>query len=212
LRKKKMANDEPREMLLDKSFELLSFLKRSTKQEFNVIDIYLKGGIVLISTIRTIGCELMKVDLFDYLDQTLKMIKTGTGVLLVSIDSYGCPNVMTIGLLLLGHWGNPIAVVAVRPATYTFKLLEEVEEFVIAVPIPELKEAVAFCGEKSGRDTDKFRETGLTPIPSVHVKPPSIKECMVNIECRIYDKISGNSPLSKQHTIYFAEVLGVHKY
>jgi len=154
----------------------------------------------------------MKVDLFDYLDQTLKMIKTGTGVLLVSIDSYGCPNVMTIGLLLLGHWGNPIAVVAVRPATYTFKLLEEVEEFVIAVPIPELKEAVAFCGEKSGRDTDKFRETGLTPIPSVHVKPPSIKECMVNIECRIYDKISGNSPLSKQHTIYFAEVLGVHKY
>ena len=44
MRKKKMANDEPREMLLDKSFWLLSFLKRSTKQEFNVTGIYLRGG------------------------------------------------------------------------------------------------------------------------------------------------------------------------
>jgi len=165
----------------------------------------------------------MKVNLFDYLDQTLRMAET-MGVLLVSIDSQGRPNVMTIGWLLLGrsYHGNPIAVVAVRPDRYTFKLLDEVEEFVIAVPTPELEEEIAFCGEKSGRDTDKFKETGLTPIPSVHVKPPSIKECTINIECRIYNKIRPphyiltpehrKAPLSKQHTIYFAEVLGVYKH
>ena len=165
----------------------------------------------------------MKVNLFDYLNQTLKMAET-TGVLLVSVGKGGRSNVMTIGWLLLGrsYHGNPMAVVAVRPATYTFKLLDEAEEFVIAVPTPDLEEAVALCGEKSGRDANKFEETGLTSIPSVHVKPPSIKECTINIECRIYNKIRPphyiltpehrKAPISEQHTIYFAEVLGTYRY
>ena len=165
----------------------------------------------------------MKVNLFDYLNQTLKMAET-TGVLLVSMGKDGRPNVMTIGWLLLGrsYHENPIAVVAVRPARYTFKLLDEVEEFVIAVPTHELGESVAFCGEKSGRDVDKFKETRLTPVQSVHVKPPSIKECIINIECRIYNKIKPphyiltpqhrRAPIPEQHTIYFAEVLGTYKY
>jgi len=161
--------------------------------------------------------------LYDYLNETLKMAET-TGVLLVSISKDGQPNVMTIGWLLLGrsYHGNPIAVVAIRPARYTFKLLDEVEEFVIAVPTPELKEKVAFCGSKSGSDADKFKETGLTPITSIHVRPPSIKECTVNIECKIYNKVRPphhiltpehrRAPVSEQHTIYFAKVLGTYKY
>lgn len=66
----------------------------------------------------------MKVDLFDYLNQTFKMAET-TGVLLVSVGKDGRPNVMTIGWLLLGrsYHENTIAVVAVRPVRYTFKLL-----------------------------------------------------------------------------------------
>ena len=165
----------------------------------------------------------MEVNLFDYLNQTLKMAET-TGVLLVSMGKDRRPNIMTIGWLLLGrsYHENPVAVVAVRPARYTFKLLDETEEFVIAVPTPELEEAVAFCGKKSGKDVDKFKETGLTPIPSIHVKPPSIKECIINIECRIYNKIRPlhyiltpehrRAPIPEQHTIYFAEVLGTYKY
>lgn len=164
----------------------------------------------------------MEVNLWDYLNQTLS-IAENMGVLLVSTDRQERPNVMTIGWVLLGrsYHRKPIAEVAVRPATYTFKLLDEVDEFVIAVPPPELKEAVDFCGEKSGKDMDKFMETGLTPIQSVHVKPPSIKECIINIECVIYEKIRPphfiltpehrKSPLSEQHTIYFAEVLGVYQ-
>jgi flavin reductase (DIM6/NTAB) family NADH-FMN oxidoreductase RutF len=164
----------------------------------------------------------MEVNVFDYLDQTLDLAKT-MGVLLVSVDKDGRPNTMTIGWLLLGRFyhKNPVAVVAVRPARYTFRLLDEVEEFVIAVPTPELKEAVAFCGQKSGRDVDKFKETGLTPTSSVHVRPPSIRECTVNMECRIYNKIRPphniltpehrKAPIPEQHTIYFAEVLGAYR-
>jgi len=165
----------------------------------------------------------MKVDLYDYLNQTFKMTES-SGVLMTTIDLQGRPNVMTISWLLLGQFyhENSIAVVAVRPDRYTFNLVAEVEEFVVAVPTPELEEAVAVCGKESGRDMDKFKETGLTPISSVHVKPPSIKECIINIECKIYEKVPPphfiltpehrQAPLSKQHTIYFAEILGVYKY
>ena len=164
----------------------------------------------------------MVTQVFDYLDRALNMAEQ-IGVLLVSCDREGVPNVMTIGWLLLGRsfHGRPVAVVAVRPATYTFSLLDLVEEFVIAVPSLDLADAVALCGKQSGRVIDKFAVTSLTPVPSKHVAPPSIKECTINIECRIYNKQRPphqlltsehrKAPVSKQHTIYFAEVLGVSK-
>jgi len=143
----------------------------------------------------------------------------GHGVLLTSCGEDGRANTMTIGWGLYGSFyhGHCVAVVAVRPACYTFGLLDEVGEFVLCVPTPEMAEAVALCGRASGRDCDKFRETGLTPVPSTHVRPPSIAECPINVECRIYHRQRPphgiltpehrEKPLAAQHTIYFAEVL-----
>ena len=145
--------------------------------------------------------------------------ETGIGVLLTSCDARGRPNVMTIGWGLYGwfYHDRPVAVVAVRPACHTFKLLDEVGEFVLCVPTEEQKAAVAFCGEQSGRDYDKFQETGLTPTQSTHVRPPSIVECPLHAECRVYHKQRPphmiltpehrEKPLEEQHTIYFAEVV-----
>jgi flavin reductase (DIM6/NTAB) family NADH-FMN oxidoreductase RutF len=162
----------------------------------------------------------MTTQSYDYLDLALNMAEQ-IGVLLVTCDRHGNPNVMTIGWLLLGrsYYKHPVAVIAVRPATYTYQLLDLVDEFVIAVPTSELADAVAYCGKQSGRVVDKFTVTSLTPVPSKYVAPPSIQECSVNIECRIYHKqhpphqlLTPNhrkAPVSEQHTIYFAEVLGV---
>lgn len=164
----------------------------------------------------------MATQSFDYLDLTLNVAEQ-IGVLLVTCDHQGNPNVMTIGWLLLGrsYYKRPVAVIAVRPATYTFHLLDLVDEFVIAVPTSDLANTVAYCGKQSGRDVDKFAVTCLTPVPSKHVAPPSIQECAINIECRIYHKqhpphqlLTPNhrkAPISEQHTIYFAEVLEVSK-
>jgi len=144
----------------------------------------------------------------------------GIGVLLTSGDAQGRPNVMTIGWGLYGwfHHDRPVAVVAVRPACYTFGLLDQIGEFVRGVPTEELRTAVAFCGEQSGRDHDKFKACGLTAIPSALVRPPPIAECPLHVECRIYHKQTPphliltpehrEKPLAEQHTIYFAEVLG----
>jgi flavin reductase (DIM6/NTAB) family NADH-FMN oxidoreductase RutF len=97
----------------------------------------------------------------------------------------GKANVMTIGWGTMGSiWSRPVFIVLVRPSRHTYSRLEQVSEFTVNVPPPELAAAVSHCGTVSGRDHDKFEETRLTPIPSREVGPPIIKECVVHYECR----------------------------
>jgi len=167
--------------------------------------------------------EVGFVDVIEDLYRRTDFHAGGPGVLLTSIGEQGRSNVMTIGWGLYGtfYHGRPMAVVAVRPACYTFGLLDEVGEFVLCVPTDQIAEQVAFCGKASGHDCDKFAESGLRPIPSTHVGPVSIAQCPVHVECRIYHKERPphsiltpehrEKPLEAQHTIYFAEVLGAYR-
>ena len=144
------------------------------------------------------------------------------GVLCTVVNEAGAQNVLTLGWGLIGrqHEGHPMFVIAVTPLRYSWSFLEQVPEFVIGVPDDLLDEATVICGTKSGRDLDKFAEAGLTPVPSVHVKPPSLLECPINIECRVYTRVAPphmllspshrQRPLEEQHTIYFADVLGTY--
>ena len=144
----------------------------------------------------------------------------GKGVLLTSCGRDGRANVMTIGWGLYGtfYHNHCVAVVAVRPACYTFELLDQVGEFVLCVPTEGIADAVALCGRESGRSGDKFEKAGLTPVQSTYVRPPSIAECPIHVECRVYHPQRPphfvltpehrEAPLEAQHTIYFAEVLG----
>lgn len=145
------------------------------------------------------------------------------GLLVNSIGGNGSPNTMTIGWWLLGYFyhDKPVSVIAIRPACHTFKLLDEVGEFVVSVPGETLRKACAFCGRETGAAVDKFSRMKLTRAPSVNVRPPSIRECPINIECRIYHKERPphmiltpehrQAPLEAQHTIYFSEVLGSYR-
>lgn len=146
------------------------------------------------------------------------------GVLCTVADRTGKRNVLTLGWGQIGPFyrGNPVFIIAVTPMRYSWQFLEEIREFVIAIPDDSLRSAVDFCGTKSGRDVDKFKAVGLTPISSVHVRPPSILECPINVECRIYTTVAPphelltpehrQRPLDEQHTIYFAEVLGTYRW
>ena len=146
----------------------------------------------------------------------------GEGVLCTVADDRGRQNVLTLGWGLIGrsYHGRPILAIAVTPQRFSWHSLEQIPEFVIAVPDDSLKEQVALCGTESGRDLDKFSVAGLTAVPSVHVRPPSIRECPINVECRIYASVAPphmlltpehrRRPLEQQHTIYFAEVLGTY--
>jgi flavin reductase (DIM6/NTAB) family NADH-FMN oxidoreductase RutF len=102
-------------------------------------------------------------------------------------------------------------------------LIEEAGDFTVNVVPPQLKELVQYCGTTSGRDHDKFREKGLTAIPSSKIKAPLIKECILHYECKIIYKndlipselettvIPGFYPKGDFHRVYLGEILACRK-
>ena len=163
----------------------------------------------------------MEIDFWECSNEILSRMRS-EGVLCTVVDKAGEQNLLTLGWGLIGrsYHAHPIFVIAVTPLRYSWHFLEQVPEFVIAVPDHALEEATALCGTKSGRDLDKFRAAGLTPVPSLHVRPPSIPQCPINVECRVYASVAPphmlltpehrRRPIEEQHTIYFAEVLGTY--
>jgi flavin reductase (DIM6/NTAB) family NADH-FMN oxidoreductase RutF len=154
-----------------------------------------------------------------------RMRSANGGVICTVVDSAGRQNAITLGWGQIGpnYHGRPIFIIAVAPPRYSWRFLEDVPEFVIAVPDDATRPAVDFCGTRSGRDyADKLAAAGVTAVPSQHVRAPSILECPVNVECRIYTRVAPphllltpehrEKPLEEQHTIYFAEVLGAYRY
>jgi len=98
----------------------------------------------------------------------------------------------------------PMCFISVRPSRHSYGIISENREFVINLTTKELAYATDWCGVKSGRDHDKFREMGLTPIPGIHVKAPLIKESPVNIECVVKEIKELGS-----HHMFISEVVGV---
>ena len=78
-------------------------------------------------------------------------------------------------------------------------------EFVVNLTTEKLAKATDYCGVRSGRDVDKFKEMHLTEEPSVQIHAPGIAECPVNIECRVKNILELGS-----HHMFVAEVLQVH--
>ena len=163
------------------------------------------------------------VDYLDCLDETFKAFKEDR-VLLVTQGKQGLPNVMTIGWGQIGIlWRKPIFTVLVRPSRYTYKLLEESGNFTVNIVPPSLKEVVQYCGTVSGRDHDKFKEKGLTALPSSQVRSPIIQEGILHFECQVAHKndlipselapsiIPALYPKGDFHRVYFGEILACQR-
>ena len=95
------------------------------------------------------------------------------------------PNIIT--LAWVGHLCSepPIVGVSIRPSRYSHGLVKASGEFVVNVPTAGMLHAVDACGTVSGRDVDKFKAMGLTPVPAQVVQTVLILECPVNIECQV---------------------------
>jgi flavin reductase (DIM6/NTAB) family NADH-FMN oxidoreductase RutF len=115
------------------------------------------------------------------------------------------PNIITIAWTGVFSHSPAIVYIAVNPARYSHSILKESMEYVINVPSENLAKIVDYCGIVSGKNVNKFEETGLTPIPATVVKAPLIKECAVNIECRVKDILNYGS-----HDIFVGEIVAIH--
>lgn len=113
-------------------------------------------------------------------------------------------NIITIGWTGTICSDPAMLYISVRPDRYSHDIIEETGEFVVNLVNKELTWATDYCGVKSGRDVDKFKEMNLTAIASKTVKAPSIKESPVCIECKVVDiKRLGS------HDMYIANVTAV---
>ncbi len=127
-------------------------------------------------------------------------------------------NVMTIGWAGIGFiWGRPIVTILVRKTRFTFELIEKSSEFTISVPYTDMSAALDFCGTKSGREVDKFKECNVELRQPERVKTPVIKLRGVHFECSIVYKSSIDPqnlvesyshlyPQKDYHTIYYGEI------
>ena len=125
-------------------------------------------------------------------------------VMVSCADKEGNSNILTIAWAGTVCTNPPMVSISVRPERYSYPMIHETGEFVINLTTEKLVRATDLCGVKSGRDTDKWKEAKLTPIPGNQVKVPLIKESPVNLECRVRQEI----PLGS-HTMFLADVVSV---
>ena len=114
------------------------------------------------------------------------------------------PNIITVAWAGTGCSDPPMVSISVRKERYSYEIIRETGEFVINLVNRELVRAADYCGVKSGRDTDKFKEMGLTAQPSRYVGAPGIGESPVNLECRVTNRLELGS-----HDMFLARVEGV---
>ena len=98
----------------------------------------------------------------------------------------------------------PMCYISVRPERHSYEIIRRTGEFVINLTTRDLARAADWCGVRSGRDYDKFREMGLTPGKALQVTAPIVEEAPVSIECRVRQVM----PLGS-HDMFLAEVVAV---
>lgn len=155
----------------------------------------------------------------EYAPQAMEQLRKGGAFLTVRQGDK--LNTMTIGWGTIGYiWRLPIFTVLVRHNRYTYQLLKDNDSFSVSIPLDDsLKNQLAFCGSKSGRDIDKFNACKLSPQPAQVISTPVIAECPLHYECAIVYaqpmELGSLSPEVQQnyyqdqaiHTIFYGKIL-----
>ena len=112
------------------------------------------------------------------------------------------PNIITVA------WAgtvcsDPVMVsVSVRKERYSYDIIKDTGEFVINLVTKDLAYAADYCGVRSGRDVDKFRDMKLTPLRSTCIQAPGIEESPVNLECQVSQVVELGS-----HDMFLSKVV-----
>ena len=163
---------------------------------------------------------MKKVDYMSVADQVMSQIKKGA---FLTVKAGSDLNTMTIGWATIGIvWQKPIFMVAVRDSRYTFTIIEKADDFTISVPSKNMSDEIMFCGTKSGRDLDKFKECKLNSKDSQTIFSPIINVPGIHFECKIVfksamdpafltDEYKKLYPEKDYHTLYFGQILDCYE-
>lgn len=126
-------------------------------------------------------------------------------VMVSCADRAGNDNILTIAWTGTICSNPPMLSISVRKERHSYPMIHESGEFVVNLTTEDLVFATDYCGVKSGRDVDKWKEMNLTRESGEVVKAPMIKESPVNIECHVTEEKDLGS-----HVMFLAEVVSVH--
>ena len=116
----------------------------------------------------------------------------------------GEDNIITVAWAGTVCTNPPMVSISVRPERYSYQMIKESGAFVINLTTEDLCYATDYCGVRSGRDVDKFKEMKLTKVEAEEISAPMIGESPVNIECKVEQMLELGS-----HHMFLAKVTGV---
>ena len=94
--------------------------------------------------------------------------------------------------------------VSIRPERHSYEIVKRNMAFTLNLTTRQMARATDWCGVRSGRDYDKWKESGLTPVKGETVAAPYIEQSPVNIECRVRDILHLGT-----HDMFIAQVMNV---
>ncbi|MCI9619274.1 MAG: flavin reductase family protein [Dorea sp.] len=126
-------------------------------------------------------------------------------VMVSAADKAGNANILTVAWTGTVCSDPAMLYISVRPERYTYHMIRETGEFVVNLTTERLAYATDWCGVRSGRDVDKWKEMALTKGAADQLAyAPVILESPVNIECRVTEVKELGS-----HHMFLAEVAAV---
>lgn len=158
---------------------------------------------------------MRQVEFMEASDKVMEQIRKGA---FLTVQAGDALNVMTIGWASLGFlWGRPMFTIMVRNSRHTFKIIEKSTEFTVSVPMTDMSKQLEFCGTKSGKAYDKFKECSLEIFPGQKVRTPVLDIAGIHYECKIayksaidpvalVDSYKNLYPNQDYHSFYYGEI------
>ncbi|MBP3391640.1 MAG: flavin reductase family protein [Clostridia bacterium] len=125
-------------------------------------------------------------------------------VVMVTCGSMEKPNIITLAWAGTVNSEPPMLSISVRKSRYSHSLIRERGTFGVNLVSQGLCWETDYCGVKSGRDVDKFKDTGLTCVASPELSIPMIAEAPVHLECKVREVLELGS-----HDLFIADIAGV---
>jgi len=126
-------------------------------------------------------------------------------VLVTSRGKDGSEDVCTVAWAGTVCTNPPMVSISLRPSRLSYTYIHETGVFGLNITTEEIARETDFCGVRSGRDLDKFKEMKLKKERAAHIDCPLLAASPVNIECEVTEE----KPLGS-HTMILARVLAVH--
>jgi flavin reductase (DIM6/NTAB) family NADH-FMN oxidoreductase RutF len=126
-------------------------------------------------------------------------------VIAIAKDKNGKPNPVTIGWTMIASGEPPMLAIALTPKRYSTAAIRQGKCFTVAYPSEEMAKDTLFFGTHSGRDTDKFAETGCKISPADEIDSVILDDAAANFECVLEDELTAGD-----HIIFVGKVIACH--